>query len=204
MKSAEHEIFRLDEQDVPEIVDVLCESFADYPVMRFVIGPAAGYDRKLKILMHFFVMARLYRDEVILGIRDRSDLAGVALISNPDVSVNLPELNDLREQVWSELGAQPRSRYEQFSDACAQFQVDVPHIHLNMIGIKHSAQGKGLGRRLIEQVHLLSMHDSNSTGVTLTTEDPAKVSFYEYLGYRIIGQARIAPQLETWSFFRPD
>ena len=128
----------------------------------------------------------------------------LALISNPNNSMNPRELKEVIDQVWSQLGAQSRSRYQKFSDVCAQFQVNEPHIHLNMIGINHRAQGKGLGRKLIEQVHLLSLNDSTSKGVTLTTEDPDKVSFYEYLGYNIIGESLVTPQIQTWSFFRSD
>jgi len=204
MENIAYEIFRINKKHVPEIVDVLCNSFFDYPVMRFVIDSEINYSHRLRILINYFVMARIFRKEIILGIRDRSNIDGVALISNPNNSMNPQELKDLKAQVWLELGTQSRSNYQRFSDVCAQFQINVPHIHLNMIGIKNSAQGNGLGRKLIEQVHLLSLNDANSTGVTLTTEDPTKVSFYEYLGYNIIGQSIVAPQLKTWSFFRPN
>ena len=204
MENITHEIFRINKKHVPEIVDVLCDSFFDYPVMRFVIDSEINYSQRLRILINFFVMARIIREEIILGIGDRSNIDGVALISNPNNSMNPQELKDLRDQVWLELGTQSRSNYQKFSDVCAQFQINVPHIHLNMIGIKNSSQGNGLGRKLIEQVHLLSLNDANSTGVTLTTEDPTKVPFYEYLGYNIIGQLIVAPQLKTWSLFRPN
>ena len=202
MVNTTYKILRLSKEDVPKIVAVLCDSFFDYPVMRFVINSEINYPHKLKILINFFVMARIIRKEVIIGIGEQSNMAGVALISNQNNVINPPKLKNLREKVWTELGTQSRSNYQKFSDICAQFQVNVPHLHLNMIGIKHDAQGMGLGRKLIEQVHLLSLNDSNSSGVTLTTEDPAKVSFYEYLGYNIIGQSNVTPQLKTWSFFR--
>ena len=204
MENNTHKIFRMNKKNVPEIVDVLCDSFFDYPVMRFVIDSEVNYSHRLRTLINFFVMARIIREEIILGIGHRSNIDGVALISNPNNTMNPQELKDLRDQVWLELGTQSRSNYQKFSDVCAQFQINVPHIHLNMIGIKNSAQSNGLGRKLIEQVHLLSLNDANSTGVTLTTEDPTKVSFYEYLGYNIIGQSIVAPQLKTWSFFRPN
>ena len=41
-------------------------------------------------------------------------------------------------------------------------------------------------------------------GVTLTTEDQANVSLYEHLGYEVVGQETVAPELRTWGFFRPD
>jgi len=199
-----NEIFKLDKQHVPDVVDVLCDSFFDYPVMRFVIDSEINYSHRLRILMNFFVMARILRKETIIGIRDLSTLDGVALISNPDNSINPPELKELRDQVWSELGSHSRFNYKNFSDVGEKLQIKVPHIHVNMIGIKLSAQGNGLGRKLMEYVHFISSNDSTSNGVSLTTEDPTKVSFYEHLGYQIIGHSLITPQLKTWSFFRPN
>jgi predicted GNAT family N-acyltransferase len=72
-----------------------------------------------------------------------------------------------------------------------------------MIGVRKS-QGKGFAGKLMEQVHLLSKSDPDSKGVTLTAEDAKKVSFYEYLGYKIIHEAMVTDQLKSWSFFRPD
>jgi hypothetical protein len=204
MDSSTTAIFRLNKKHVPEIVDVLCNSFLNYPVMRFVLNSEINYKHRLKILLRFFVMARIIRDEMILGVGDGSTLYGVALISNPDNFMNPPEFKKLRDQVWSELGPHSRSKYQIFSDVCEKLKINVPHLHLNLIGIKQSAQGNGLGRRLIEQVHFISSNDANSKGVSLTTEDPTKVSFYEYLGYQIIGHSIITPQLQTWSFFRPN
>jgi ribosomal protein S18 acetylase RimI-like enzyme len=198
------EIYLLKKQDVPDVVNVLCDSFENYPVMRYVLISETNYEHRLKILINFFVMARVFREEAIIGIGDRSNLAGVALTSNPGNSPDIPEFNDLREKVWLELGSESRARYQKFGDTCAQFKVDEPHIHLSMIGVKTEAQGKGFAGKLMKQVHLVSMSEPDSIGVTLTTEDPEKVSFYQYMGYKIIGEAMVAPQLKTWSFFRPD
>lgn len=198
------EIYRLTKKDVPGIVDVLCDSFTNYPVMCYVLNSETNYDQRLKVLVNFFVMARIYREEAVIGIGDGAKLTGVALTSNPDNSLNIPELNELREKVWLELGQESRSRYKNFGDRCAQFEVTEPHIHLNMIGVRTEAQGKGFAGKLMEQVHILSKSDPNSKGVTLTTEDPEKVSFYNYMGYRIIGEAMVTPKLKTWGFFRPD
>jgi GNAT superfamily N-acetyltransferase len=195
----------LGESDVPEIVDVLCESFFNYPVMRFVLWrERKAYGEKLKILMNFFVMARILREEILLGIGDQDNLEGVALVSRPDKTVHSANLDDLREQLWSELGTSARTRYESFGAACAQFQVAVPHLHLNMIGVRRREQGKGLGGLLIEHVHALSKNDPDSEGVTLNTEDAGNISLYEHLGYTLLGHVEVAPPLETWGFFRPD
>jgi ribosomal protein S18 acetylase RimI-like enzyme len=196
------QIFLMDREDVPEIVDVLCDSFANYPVMRFVLNSETNYDHRLEVLINFFVMARVFHKETIFGIGDGADLLGVALTSNPSNSPDIAELKDLRDKVWSELGPESRSRYEKFSATSLQFKVNKPHIHLNMIGVKSEAQGRGFARKLMEQVRLLSISEPHSKGISLTTEDPEKVSFYQYMGYDLIGEAMVTDQLKTWGFFR--
>ena len=93
----------LGEQWVPEIVDVLCESFADYPVMTYVLGEQLGRTARLTTLIHFFVMARVFGDEVMIGIGGPDRLNAVALVSCPVWAESAPGLDELRETVWQEL-----------------------------------------------------------------------------------------------------
>ncbi len=198
-------VLRLGEEHIPEVTRVLCEAFYDYPVMRHVLGERHDdYAPRLSTLVHFFVMARVLRDEELLGTMVGADLAATALVSYPGRGESPAELATLRDEVWDDLGSESRSRYEDFGVACAPFDVEVPHIHLNMIGVSRAAQGRGLGRMLMDHVHGMSRRDTLSEGVTLTTEDPSNVPIYEHLGYRVVGHARVSPGLETWGFFRPD
>ncbi len=198
-------VVRLSPKDVPPVVDVLADAFHDYPVMRFVLGERTdAYDARLHRLIEFFVMARALRDEPMLGVYSGATLAAAAVVSFPDRQENPPELGRLREAVWRELGPTARARYEACGAVWQTLSVSAPHIHLNMIGVHSSARGLGLGGRLLETVHHLSRETPGSEGVSLTTEDPANVPLYERAGYEIVGHARVAPDLETWSFFRRD
>lgn len=188
------------------MVDVLSEAFAGYPVMRYVLdGPAPADDPRLRTLMHFFVMARLWRRHPVLGARDGGDgsVVAVATITPPDPGPTPEDLHRLRDQVWRELGPDARSRYETFGAAAESFVVDGPHHHLNMVGVRPSHEGEGLAGGLLDAVHRLAADHPVSTGVTLTTEEPENVTLYERFGYRRTGHARVADGLETWGFFRP-
>lgn len=198
-------VHRLDATAVPQVVDVLHEAFFDYPVMRFVLGEdSVGYTESLRTLVNLFVMARVFRHETLLGIRSDETLIGTALVSRPGGPGAPPEFHELRERVWAELGEEAERRYAAFIEACDRFQVDGPHLHLNMIGVRREGQGAGLGRRLLNAVHEMSRVDPDSTGVTLTTEDPANVSLYRHFGYELVGEAVVGPKLTTWGFYRRD
>jgi GNAT superfamily N-acetyltransferase len=164
-------------------------------------------------------MARAFRDEPLLGVPQGdggrgdddgdpgsgSPLAAAATVSLLDGSASPPELAEMRERVWGELGEGARTRYERCGTAWAPLEeVGHRHIHLNMVGVRDRARGRGLARRLIDRVHAISRETPASKGVTLTTEDPTNVKIYERLGYRVVGHVRIAPDLESWGMFRTD
>jgi GNAT superfamily N-acetyltransferase len=188
----------------PAVVGVLCEAFRDYPVMRYVLGDREDYEVRIQTLIGFFVQARVLRGEPMLGLVEEGEVAAAAVVSHPDGPASPPELKTLRERVWAELGLEEQRRYEEFSAAVQPLLVTAPHIHLNMLGVRQRRQGRGLGRILLKRVHHLSAERPGSTGVTLTTELEGNLPFYQAAGYRITGHVRIAPDLTTWAFFRPN
>ena len=184
---------------------LLCEAFAEYPVMRYVLGTTGDYAKRLQILIGFFVTARVLREDLILGTFDSSQrLAGVALVTLPGEREPPLALAQRREAVWQELGSAERTRYEAFGAAASQFAVAAPHHHLNMIGVRRSRLGAGYARILLDYVHQLAADDPQSAGVSLSTETTANLPLYEHFGYQRLGSAKVSPKLETWAFYRPN
>jgi len=195
-----------------EAVDVLCEAFFDYPVMRYVVGATGPeYARHLKSLIGFFTEARFLRRDLVLAVREGDGLLAVANLNRPG---SLPPtdparrsedpVEGIRRRVWERVGSAARERYEAYGRATARFAYPEPHFHLGMIGVRRGEAGRGHGRRLLEHIHALSVAETASRGVSLTTEDPGNVSLYQRFGYGIVGQERVAEDLQTWGFFRPD
>lgn len=203
--ASDYSIVVLPPEDAELAVDVLCEAFADYPVMRYVIEARdEGYERSLRSLIRLFVSARTLRGGPILAVHDGVSVVGAATLTIPGESPIPPRLDRLRKGVWRELGELAQQRYEKFSEACEGFTVETPHVHLNMVGVRRSYEGKGLARLLIDEVHRYSATDPVSTGVSLTTEDRRNVSLYQHMGYTQVGRVIVAPGFETWGFFRLD
>jgi GNAT superfamily N-acetyltransferase len=186
-----------------EAARVLCEAFADYPVMRYVLGDQGDYADRLRTLIGFFITARVLRKDAILSVSTGSDVSGVALCTLPGLP-SPPELEEERERTWALLGEDARGRYDECVRAWEPLAVAEVNLHVNMLAVAPRFQGRGLGPRLLERVHAMSREHPESRGVTLTTESRANVVFYERLGYRVVGHGPIAPGLETWGFFRPD
>lgn len=192
---------RLTIDDLPRIVDVFCEAFRDYPVMRYVAGSDGDYSSRLRTLIHFFVSARALRGEPMYGVLDGGDLVAAATASYPE-GESPPQLDDVREAAWGVLGDDARARYEACGKAWQTLEVATPHLHLNMIGVRPSAQGSGHAWRLLQAVHALARETPRYEGVTLTTENPVNVAYYRRAGYEVMGHVRVSPGLESWGFFR--
>ena len=188
-------------QDADLIVDVLCESFRDYPVMRFVLGNGGDYDGRLHRMIGLFVSARTLLNDVVFGVRDGDELIAVATTSNPARPAHAA-FADLRDAVWSELGTAAAGRYQQCVSAWQSMESDVPQMHVNMIGVRRVYRTLGLGTRMLHAVHALAEEIPGCRGVSLTTEDPRNVAYYQRHGYEVIGNARISDELEAWSFMR--
>jgi GNAT superfamily N-acetyltransferase len=186
-----------------DVTEVLCEAFAEYPVMRYVLGRPTDYAERIRILIGFFVTCRVFREDAILGLYAGDELRGVALCSLPDRTAP-PELDRIREGIWALLGPEARARYDDCVRAWGHIPDVAPNVHVNMLAVPPRYQGHGLARALMDRVHAMSRERADSQGVSLTTEAEANVALYHHLGYRMVGEATIAPGVRTWGFFRPD
>jgi GNAT superfamily N-acetyltransferase len=186
-----------------EVLGPLCAAFADYPVMRHVLGPGGDYADRLHTLVGFFLRARVLRNDPMLAVYDGAELTGVAVCTLPGLP-GPPDLEEARAWTWSRLGDDARERYDEWVRIWGPINVSEPNIHVNMLGVPPRYQGRGLGRRLLERVHAMSREHPKSQGVSLTTESAGNLPFYERLGYQHVGHGRIGPGLESWGFFRPN
>jgi len=198
------DVFRVPPERIDEVVAVLCDSFHDYPVMRYALEDAvADYDLQLRALIHLFVSGRTMRGDPILGVEDGGRLVGAATITPPGERPAPPEFTALRDSVWELLGAPARARYDALIAVWERSSVPGLHHHVNMIGIAHSHHGRGLARPLLEAAHAMAEADPQSIGVTLSTELLKNVTLYQHFGYEVKDHARLTDTLETWSFLRP-
>ncbi len=181
----------------------LAEAFAEYPVMRHVLGSEGDYTARLRTLIGFFLTARVIRKDPILATYVGEAVSGVAICTLPGLP-GPPDLEEARAWTWARLGSDARARYDEWVRHWGPLNVAEPNIHVNMLGVPPRFQGRGLGRVLLERVHAMSREHPESRGTSLTTESPGNVPYYERLGYRIVGYDGFGPGLESWGFFRPD
>ena len=196
-------VVNLSKVDAEKVVDVLCEAFYNYPVMRYVLGDKKDYDNRLFKIISYFVANRALRNEPMFGIKNAENkLVAAAIVTLPEEIPQPVELIKRRESLWTEIGSDERKRYEAYGKAASVFRPKELQHHLNMIGVRKAYQGKGLARQLITAVEELAIKHPTSSGVSLDTEVESNVNFYLHLGYKLIGQTKVDNHFTTWGFFK--
>lgn len=191
--------------DAPAIIELFCNAFYDYPVMRMVLGDTgAEYGRQLKNLIELFVMRRVWNEDPLLGIYQDGKLAAAATLTEPQEKTNMPSTEKAQSEYWALLGSEAEARYKKLGKIWRGFVIEEAHYHVNMIGVHSDFQGQGLAGRIMRVVHEMSAKDDLSAGVSLSTENPANVNFYKYWGYDVIDHEVYSDALETWGFYRKD
>lgn len=189
---------------LPDVIDVMADAFRDYPLMQFVVGPDGDVAGRTRRLVELFVTRRQRRGGPMLGVFDESTglLAAAAALTLPVEPEPTADLAAWVDAVWAELGPAASDRYTLYAGTWPVLE-PTPHHHLNMLGVRQAYAGQGMARRLLTAVAAMAAADAGSSGVSLTTEVPRNVTFYEHFDYRQLGHKYVAPGLESWGFYRP-
>ena len=193
----------LSPSDAPEVVDVLVDAFAKYPVMEYVLGPDSTTHERLTELIGFFVYRRIRLGGPMYGVTGSDGhLVGAAVMTLPSEPEPSSEVLATRDRTWASLGTDCRDRHDAYGAVAKSVLISEPHHHLNMIGVRHASHGGGVARPLLEAAIELAASDPQSAGLTLTTEVPRNVELYNHFGFKVVRSARVTPDFQTWGMFR--
>lgn len=202
MAGAKARVKRLGLETRQAVVDVLCESFRQYPVMQFVLGPEDGQEKRRRALIGFFTDVRFAMDWPVLGVYADDRLVAAALVNEPHDRTFLERFRDGIAWVRQELGDAAFTRLERFEKAAEVNEPRDRHFFVGMLGVIPDEQGRGHARLLLEHVRELSI-EGGCTGIALSTEDPGNIPFYEHMGFAVVGEAKV-DDLPTWSLWWPN
>ena len=187
-----------------EVVDVLAESFHDYPVMRYVIRDGGElYETRLRALNRFFCQVRYDRDWPVLGISDGDTLVATMLLSEPETEPRSVDVEVAEHDLEATIGPEALRRIAHYEEVSAGIEPSIPAYFVGMLGTRPGYTGRGLGRALLAHAAELAEAHPLAEGVCLATEDPRNVPFYERAGYRVHAEVDIPP-IHTWVLWRPN
>lgn len=198
-------IVPLSRSDLAAAGDVFASSHADYPAWRHVFPDPRQRERALRV---FF--AATVRDALPFGAVDAAvadgQVLGIAVWLPPGrVPWSLVRKLRATPAMLGVLRAAP-GRFRTFAKLGANVErlhPTYPHWNLETLGLRHEAQGRGIGTRLMAP----GLARANQSGLPcyLTTAKSDNVGFYERFGFVVVSDALpLVPDGPTsWGMRRP-
>jgi len=93
-------------------------------------------------------------------------------------------------------------RFARADHVMAEFRPSLLHHYLGVVGVSSEAQGRGVGRSLINSFLSLSEKDVQSLGTFLETANSRNVPYYESMGFQVLGERQIGPATSLWCLFK--
>lgn len=173
--------------DVPEVGAVVADAFADYPWTRWTVAhdDHPGRIAKLQRLMAAEVV--LPYGELWVGEREGA-LIAAALWMRPDVDVPQYIWRDIEHRSM-ELAGDRAEQFQSAEELAATLRPSQPHWFLGGVGVRHSAQGKGVGAAVLEPV--LGRDGLADQLMYLETSTAANAQFYRRRGFTVSGELTV-------------
>lgn len=174
------------------VADITADAFRNDLFNLWLFGKFAG------IAATFRLLAR--HQYTPTGYTYFSDDEGACMWMLPDSSAELP-MTVMPTILWNALTKTTRGGMKRINRTIAAMEANhpaFPHAYLFTIGVRPSAQGKGLGRKLIQPV--LDACDRIGMPAYLENSNPANCGFYASCGFervKLIHPMDGSPPLEA-------
>jgi ribosomal protein S18 acetylase RimI-like enzyme len=183
--------------DRPAVVEVLSSALRDEPMVWWPLG-AHGDGDVLRSL--FDILTDAYLPLGAFWVSD--DLAGVAAWLAPPDAQRFSEIEVPTRQRIRPLTDDAGSRYDIFWDWIGTGIPPEPCFFLDMLAVRPDAQGRGVGRALVDDG--LRRAFAARAPAFLETATPGNVALYEHLGFRVVGMEEPPGGGPTVWFMRAD
>lgn len=190
------EISRATQADIPAIAELMTASFADDPVMHQFFSHA-GKRHQAMLRVFTLELERFYLPlGVVDVVRTERGVVGTALWAKPNVSMKKIDEAILTVHLARALGRHV-FQYLHLDRFDSQAAPKFPHWYLYTVAVDPSAQGQGIGGKLLD--HGLARAGDTPIYLESTTEGSQKL--YERKGFQplgIIPSPIKAPEVGMW------
>lgn len=185
-------------EDLPALVATLSDSFAQDPILNWVIPAPELYPELFRLMISEIFLPRGL-------VHMASNGAGAALWLPPGEKFELPPrlaLLTLILKLLARRGPAPLWRLNRQSTLFETYHIPPPHYYLQFIGCRRRDQGKGIGARLL--LAGTRVCDANGLPAYLESSNERNVPLYQRHGFEIVHQQPLpggGPQV--WFMTRP-
>jgi ribosomal protein S18 acetylase RimI-like enzyme len=183
---------------------VLARAFADSPVYAAVLT-AKTIEARVRVLQRVklgFVRATAHNGECRVACEGAGEPAGVALVVPPGGYPLSPWGEIVQATGCATTGPSAIVRFLTLTAYMRRRHLREPHFYLFALGVLPELQGRGVGKRLLADLHARA--DAVRAPCYLETEKAINVRLYESVGYRVVTDEEI-PGLgvRMWTMVRP-
>lgn len=194
-----YRISRLTKSDKPAFVSLMSRAFSRDPFFLHVFGDSELDHTARKSVTAFlsflFDKSFLFHEEV-WGIFDEDSLLGTYVVEKPQTS-KLPNIKGgllligMLIPFVFQLSGKTLILLNSYMRITRSAAPPWKHHYLIMIGVIPEAQGKGVGRALMQHLFRTIEDDHASHGIALDTEKEENVGLYRKLGFTLREQTKI-------------
>lgn len=194
-----YRLSKLTKSDKPAFVSLMSRAFSRDPLFMYVFGDSELDSEARKSVTAFlsflFDKSFLFHEEV-WGIFDEDSLLGTYVVEKPQTS-KLPNIKGgfllisrLIPLVF-QLSGKTLILLNSYMRITRSAAPPWKHHYLIMIGVKPEAQGKGVGKTMMQHLFQTTQADPESQGIALDTEKEENVALYQKLGFTLREQTKI-------------
>lgn len=180
--------------DLAEASAVLADAFADDPVMVWAFPDVAARPRLVQALFGYLAEHVYYPQ-------------GQCTVAGEAATLWLPAGVTVGDEFWAEHGdafaAAIEGQIERIATLAAtmdEHHPHDPHRYLLAIGVRPSAQGRGLGGRLL--AHTLSQVDERGEAAYLEATSPRSRVLYQRHGFEVVTEFAVDGGPPVWPMWR--
>lgn len=163
------------------LTNALASAFADDPLFRWMAGPKAPLEQRMRAFFGAFVNVNLRKPDHLVYVAD--DASGGAIwqpvgkwkVAPTDLVRSMPGIiRAFRTRVPAMVGA---------LNAIEKVHPKEPHFYLEILGTRQDHQSKGIGSAVIRSV--LDQADEQGLPAYLESSNPRNIPFYARHGFEV-------------------
>ena len=185
------------ESDLETLVDILSDSFANDPMLNWVMPRPQLYPEFFRLLIQ-----NVYLPRGIVHMEDSG--RGAALWLPPRQRLEMPPRQAMLNLVIKLIlrkGVRPLWRMHQQSALFARHHPKEPHYYLQFIGCRQRNQGQGVGAALLKQGTRIC--DEQDTPAYLESSNHLNVPLYRRHGFEVIHEQAVTKNgPKAWFMWR--
>ena len=187
------------DHELDEVATVLANAFLENPLHLVVFGGAGTEQLRQHHTLFAISLEVLNTGSKVVAV-DGGRIVGFAhWINYPGCRPSSEVMSTAAPKLLAELGNETLARVITWRRAWGEQDPETPHSHFGPFAVHPDAQGRGVGRQLIE--HYCDVVDQAGETSYLETERPENVAIYRKAGFEVTAETDVLG-LPSWFMTR--